>query len=422
MDEELNIEELRDAVLDAGWETHYNSLRGLNIYGDTWEWSGYSKRMLQTPDGYPVPVCSQLLSQNCASPLGRRILSSGVSIGSGQWNTYHLSSHNSVVFVEIVPLINNVQETDDYYVITGNYSMYVMNKPNGFKFEDEQITMIVESQEFSVVDWEPVVKQTSKQMTLRAEMLSNGTRFSIAVGKTTAYDIGVLHNNTENWTQETSSVNREFSSFFVHSISEPSGFVTAIYSDTMEWEEMEHLLLQKANRSKPSKDLVYKKKTLVLQEHIVSDEKVAVPLDGLGFSVGDGLYLERIGDEQEWVGPAVAGKTLSSYFIEPMGPLVFREPCRLTRGNTVRRIPCGVYEIRFSKESETTPLAFAQLFEPTTARLTLSEILVTPIRSRLSAARGVGVVSTRKPVDRNRTYTNTGRFVQTDQRDSVRKL
>ena len=93
-----------------------------------------------------------------------------------------------------------------------------------------------------------------------------------------------------------------------------------------------------------------------------------------------------------------------------------RESCRLTNGTKETIIRPGVYTIKFSETSTTSEMAYEAEMD------ILKKVLVTPIRSRISVSRGAGVVNIQPPRTIDRTNTSTGRFIQTDDKNSVRRI
>jgi hypothetical protein len=184
----------------------------------------------------------------------------------------------------------------------------------------------------------------------------------------------------------------------------------------MEWDEMEHLLIQQIKNAQRHTSSLYKKKSLIPEHYYVENEETAVPLAGFGFDEDDGVYLEKMTDADEWTGPVNTGEVLHDYFLESTGPLVFRESCKLTNGTKETIIQSGVYTIKFSKTSTTSEMAYEERMD------ILKKVLVTPIRSRISLSRGADVVKTQTPLTTDRTNTSTGRFIQTEDKTSVRRI
>ena len=409
-------------------------LRGFyRKFGDQWDWEGWSRELStncfhENPD-WPVPNASYFLGLSredsahmatCADlTLARVILTNYASrVVSGYRN-------HAMLVVQLEPHLLDVVDLGDYVSLRGTYDVHVFYKPEGYSITDSDIDrLLTDMRNYECYP----IDDNNEDIIARSEMVYSNTRFSVITEKNSNAEFLAIRSdylNTEE-TQikmklESSSVNRDFSSFHTKTMrkirgSDASFSYAQIYSETMEWDEMEHLLTQQIKNAQRHTSSLYKKKSLIPEHYHVENEETAVPLAGFGFDEDDGVYLEKMIDTDEWTGPVNTGETLHDYFLESTGPLVIRESCKLTNGAKDMIIRPGVYTIKFSKTSTTTEMAYEAEMD------ILKKVLVTPIRSRISLSRGAGVVNTQTPHRIGRTNTSTGRFVQTEDNTSFRRI
>jgi len=399
-------------------------------FGDQWTWEGWLRELStncfhENPD-WPIPNASYFLGLSLGSYMGtcvdqtmaRRILTTYVP---------HRNRNHAVLVVQLEPHLIDVVDLGDYVSLRGTYEVHVFYKPEGYSITDSDIDRL--STDIRNFECYPI-DVDNEDITARSERVHCGTGFSVITEKNSNAEFldlisrrnEVLEAPTQiNMKLESSSVNRDFSSFHTKTMRKIRGLNASfsyaqIYSETMEWDEMEQMLIQQIKNAQRHTSSLYKKKLLIPEHHHVENEETAMPLAGFGFDEDDGVYLEKMSDADEWTGPVNAGEVLHDYFLESTGPLVFREPCKLTNGNKEIIIQPGVYTIKFSKTSTTTEMAYEAEMD------ILKKVLVTPIRSRITLSRGAGVVNTQTPLTTDRTNTSTGRFIQTEDRTSVRRI
>ena len=394
-------------------------------FGDQWTWEGWLRELStncfhENPD-WPIPNASYFLGLSLGAfrgtyvdqTMARRILTTYVP---------HRNRNHSMLVVQLEPHLIDVVDLGDYVSLRGTYEVHVFYKPEGYSITDSDIDRL--STDIRNFECYPI-DDNNAEITARSERVHSSTRFSVIVEKNSNDEILNLLSGFEgtqiNMKLESSSVNRDFSSFHTKTMRKIKGLDASfsyaqIYSETMEWDEMEHLLTQQIKNAQRHTSSLYKKISLIPEHYHVENEETAVPLAGFGFDEDDGVYLETMGDADEWTGPVNTGDTLHDYFLESTGPLVFREPCKLTNGTKEMIIRPGFYTIKFSKTSTTTEMAYEAEMD------ILKKVLVTPIRSRITLSRGAGVVNTQTPLTTDRTNTSTGRFVQTEDNTSVRRI
>lgn len=412
-----------ETVIITGLRPYYRK------YGDHWEWEGWLRELStncfhENPD-WPIPNASYFLGLERESSSGEEEeMSPDDTVARVVLTNYanHNDRNRAMIVVQLEPRLIDVVDLGDYVSLRGTYELHVFYKPEGYSITDSDIDRL--STDIRNYECFPI-DDNNEEITARSEMVYNNTRFSVITEKDSTTEFFDLMSRRTGETQinmklESSSVNRDFSSFHTKTMRKIRGLDASsyaqIYSETMEWDEMEHLLIQQIKNAQRHTSSLYKKKSLIPEHYYVENEETAVPLAGFGFDEDDGVYLEKMMDADEWTGPVNTGDTLLDYFLESTGPLVFRESCKLKNGTKMIIIQPGVYTIKFSKTSTTTEMAYEAKMD------ILKKVLVTPIRSRISMSRGAGVVNIQPPRTIDRTDTSTGRFVQTKDNTSVRRI
>ena len=410
-----------ETVIITGLSPYYRK------YGDQWEWEGWLRELStncfhENPD-WPIPNASYFLGLERESSTGEE-MSPDDTVARVVLTNYanHNDRNRAMMVVQLEPRLIDVVDLGDYVSLRGTYELHVFYKPEGYSITDSDIDRL--STDIRNYECFPI-DDNNEEITARSEMVYDNTRFSVITEKDSTTEFFDLMSRRTGETQinmklESSSVNRDFSSFHTKTMRKIRGLDASsyaqIYSETMEWDEMEHLLIQQIKNAQRHTSSLYKKKSLIPEHYYVENEETAVPLAGFGFDEDDGVYLEKMTDGDEWTGPGNTGEVLHDYFLESTGPLVFRESCKLTNGTKEIIIQSGVYTIKFSKTSTTSEMAYEAEMD------ILKKVLVTPIRSRITLSRGDGVVNTQTPLTTGRTNTSTGRFIQTEDKTSVRRI
>ena len=442
---------------------YVSELPGLLMDGEVFTLTDYSTRRARQPptpevleqrDGWaPIPVGSELLSRismtEGASDLHEVVFLNRYVL-TKEWNTRR-NQPPRWLRIQLEPRIEDVVDLGDYWSIRGNCEIYADDGECEKSFSSlAEILAILRSPDTDSRQWGMNVgtRQATVYDTHTVhEFVSDDTKFCTLVEKEVSdivrdNALSQLRSLTEAggrtaaWTREMSCVDGVFSSFYNNCFvalddrGDEEWLLMQMCSETMNWDEMEHLLMNKVD-AQNRKSTRFERKCLIPDNLKILDAENALSLTGLGFSRRDGLFMELYMSLEDYMrhvstdngSRPPSGATLHDYImpVEHEGEsnaygFVLRESTRLTRGSVVKALAPGLYVLRYSSYAESTEVSVGRAID------VLKEVQVSYIRSRVSLSRGVGAVNTVSTATIDRTTTNRGRLFQTDRKDTVRKI